>query len=46
MKRIWAWLSERLFVSEPLAPVMEKPLAMDTPDAPWSLSQVNELRWA
>lgn len=45
MKRIWAWLSERLFVSDPAEPV-QRPIAMDTPDAPWSLSQVNELRWA
>lgn len=44
MKRIWAWLSQRLFVSE--APVARPVIRLDTPDAPWSLSQVEELRWA
>lgn len=45
MKRIWGWLSERLFVSAEPVSVVHR-LSIDTPDAPWSLNQVNELRWA
>lgn len=48
MKRLWAWLSD-LFVSEPAAvTVTHRPIAIavDTPDAPWTIHQVSELRWA
>jgi hypothetical protein len=45
MKRIWAWLSELFASAEPVA-VTRHVIARDTPPAPWSLSQVEELRWA
>jgi hypothetical protein len=45
MKRIWGWLSEVLFVEAKAPPVARAVIAIDTPEA-WSLSQVNELRWA
>ena len=45
MKRIWGWLSEVLFVAEP-KPVARPLLTVETPSEAWSLSQVNELRWA
>lgn len=45
MKRIWGWLSERLFASEPVKPVRHV-IAIETPSAAWSLTEVNELRWA
>jgi hypothetical protein len=46
MKRIWAWLSERLFVSESDATAARALVSIETPAAPWSLSDVQELRWA
>lgn len=46
MKRIWAWLSEHLFTSAEPVSAKRPVLKLDTPDAPWSLSQVEELRWA
>ncbi len=45
MNRIWGWLSEVLFVSVKTEPAVRAVIALDTPEE-WSLSQVNELRWA
>jgi hypothetical protein len=45
MKRIWGWLSELFAHVEPVT-VTRHAIARDTPAAPWSLSQIEELRWA
>ena len=47
MKRIWGWLSERLFVAAPpLAQSVTRPgLKLDTPQA-FSLADVDALRFA